>query len=103
VAKSCGRKFVSFAAPSGAIELVLYGRGGAAKDAGVFPDGSGSDRIAIVSDARPFTDPEGFVWEAPRSGLQGAGSASAAIPTRPESHPPTAPSPVSVRQQSQTA
>src|SRR5207248_143790 len=103
VAKSCGRKFVSFAAPSGAIELVLYGGGGAAKDAGVFPDGSGSDRSAIVSGAGPFTDPDGFVWEAPRSDWQGAGSASAAVPTRPEPHPPTAPSPVRRSPTSQTA
>ena len=65
VAKSYGRKFVSFAAPSGAIELVLYGRRAAAKDAGVPPDGSGSHRIAIVSDAGPFTDPDGFAWESP--------------------------------------
>jgi len=62
-----GRKFVSFAAASGAIELVLYGRGGAATAAGVFPDGRGSRRIAIVSDAGTFTDRDGFVWEAPRS------------------------------------
>ena len=73
VAKSYGRKFVSFIAPSGTIDLVLYGRGGAAKDSGVSPDGTGSHRIAIVSDAGPFTDPDGFVWEAPRSDRQGAG------------------------------
>jgi predicted lactoylglutathione lyase len=66
VAKSYGRKFVSFAAPSGAIELVLYQRGAAAKDAGVPPDGTGSHRLIIGSDAGPFTDPDGFVWEAAR-------------------------------------
>jgi hypothetical protein len=49
-----------------AIELVLYGRGAAAKDAGVSPDGTGSHRIVISSDAGPFTDPDGFVWEAAR-------------------------------------
>ncbi len=80
-AKSYGRKFVSFTAPSGTIDVVLYGRGAAAKDAGVSPDGSGSHRIAIVSDTGPFTDPDGFVWEAPRSDWQRAGSATAAIPT----------------------
>ena len=66
VANSYGRKFVSFAAPSGAIELVLYQRGAAAKDAGVPPDGTGSHRLIIGSDAGPFTDPDGFVWEAAR-------------------------------------
>ena len=35
----------------------------AAKDAGVDPDGSGSHRIVIGSDAEPFTDPDGFAWE----------------------------------------
>jgi predicted lactoylglutathione lyase len=64
VAKSYGRKFVSFATPSGAIELVLYQRGAAAKDAGVSPDGTGSHRLIIASDAGPFTDPDGFMWEA---------------------------------------
>jgi uncharacterized glyoxalase superfamily protein PhnB len=63
VAKSYGRKFVSFA-PSGAIELVLYGRDAAAKDAGVSPDGTRSHRLIIGSDAGPFTDPDGFAWEA---------------------------------------
>jgi hypothetical protein len=58
----------------------LYGRGAAAKDAGVSPDGSGSHRIAIVNDTGPFTEPDGFVWEAPRSDWQRAGSATAAIP-----------------------
>jgi predicted lactoylglutathione lyase len=66
VAESYGRKFVSFAAPSGAIELVLYRRGAAARDVGVSPEGTGSHRIVIGSDAGPFTDPDGFVWEAAR-------------------------------------
>jgi predicted lactoylglutathione lyase len=64
VAKSYGRKFVSFAAQSGAIELVLYRRDAAAKDAGVSPDGTGSHRLVIGSDVGPFTDPDGFAWEA---------------------------------------
>jgi hypothetical protein len=34
------------------------------EDAGVSPDGSGSHRIVIVSDAGSFSDPDGFVWEA---------------------------------------
>lgn len=66
VAKSYGRKLVSFAAPSGAIELVLYQRDAAAKDAGVAPEGTGSHRLTMGSDAGPFTDPDGFVWEAAR-------------------------------------
>jgi predicted lactoylglutathione lyase len=66
VANSYGHKFVSFAAPSGATELVLYQRGAAAKDAGVPPDGTGSHRLIIGSDAGPFTDPDGFAWEAAR-------------------------------------
>ena len=64
VAKTFGRKFVSFAAPSGAIELVLYRRDAAAKDAGVSPGGTGSHRLMIGSDAGPFTDPDGFAWQA---------------------------------------
>jgi hypothetical protein len=34
-----------------------------AKDAGVSPDGSGSHRIVIGSEAGSFTDPDGFAWE----------------------------------------
>jgi len=36
-----------------------------AKDAGVPPEGTGSHRIAITSDAGPFTDPDGLAWLAP--------------------------------------
>ena len=64
VAKSFGSKYVEFEAPGPAIKLALYSRRAAAKDAGVSPDGSGSHRIAIGSDAGPFTDPDGFAWEA---------------------------------------
>ena len=45
------------------MKLSLYGRKALAKTAGVSPDGSGSHRIAINSDAGPFTDPDGFAWE----------------------------------------
>ncbi|MGW6379474.1 glyoxalase [Rhodococcus sp. NPDC055112] len=63
VGKSYGRKYVEFAtAPSG-VKLALYGRRALAKDAGVSTDGTGSHRIAIGSDADPFTDPDGFAWE----------------------------------------
>lgn len=65
VAKSFGRKYVQF--DTAPVKLALYGRRALAKDAGVSPDGSGSHRIVIDSDAGPFTDPDGFAWEAARS------------------------------------
>ncbi len=64
VARSFGRKYVEFEASSGTVTLGLYGRRALAKDAGVAHDGSGSHRLAIGSDAGPFTDPDGFEWEA---------------------------------------
>jgi uncharacterized glyoxalase superfamily protein PhnB len=64
VAKSFGRKYVEFATVSSPVKLALYGRRALAKDAGVAPDGTGSHRIVIGSDAGPFTDPDGFAWEA---------------------------------------
>ncbi|MDQ1594770.1 MAG: hypothetical protein QOH40_1326 [Arthrobacter pascens] len=63
VGKSFG-KYVEFAMPSSPVRLGLYGRRALAKDAGVSPDGTGSHRLAIGSDAGPFTDPDGFAWEA---------------------------------------
>jgi uncharacterized glyoxalase superfamily protein PhnB len=64
VARSFGRKYVEFASPSATVKLALYGRRALAKDAGVSPEGTGSHRIIIGSDAGPFTDPDGFSWEA---------------------------------------
>jgi uncharacterized glyoxalase superfamily protein PhnB len=64
VAKSFGRKYVEFVSPSSHVKLALYERRALAKDAGVSPDGTGSHRIAIACDAGPFTDPDGFSWEA---------------------------------------
>jgi hypothetical protein len=64
VAKSFGRKYVEFAAPSVPVKLALYGHRALAKDAGVPPGGAGSHRLTIGSDAGPFTDPDGFAWEA---------------------------------------
>jgi predicted lactoylglutathione lyase len=64
VAKSFGRKYVEFATGSSPVKLALYGRRDLAKDAGVAPDGTGSHRLMIGSDAGPFTDPDGFAWEA---------------------------------------
>ncbi|KRD20216.1 MULTISPECIES: hypothetical protein [unclassified Streptomyces] len=63
VAKSFGSKYVEFDASSSPVKLSLYGRRGLAKVAGVPPEGTGSSRLAIGSDAGPFTDPDGFVWE----------------------------------------
>jgi hypothetical protein len=65
VRKSFGRKYVEFASPSSAVRLALYGRRALAKDAGVAPDGTGSHRLVIGSDAGPFTDPDGFAWDVP--------------------------------------
>jgi predicted lactoylglutathione lyase len=64
VAKSFGRKYVEFATASSPVKLALYGRRALAKDAGVSPDGTGSHRLMMASDAGPFTDPDGFAWEA---------------------------------------
>ena len=63
VAKSFGRKYVEFATPSSSVKLALYGRRALAKDAGISPEGTGSHRLMIGSDAVPFTDPDGFAWE----------------------------------------
>lgn len=62
VGKSFG-KYVEFAMPSSPVQLGLYARRALAKDSGVSPDGTGSHRLAIGSDAGPFTDPDGFAWE----------------------------------------
>ncbi len=79
VDKSFGRKYVQFA--NQGIKLALYGRRALAKNAGVSPDGTGSHRIVIGSDAGPFTDPDGFAWkpadEAPRPAFATAASAIA--------------------------
>jgi|SRR5450755_1602615 predicted lactoylglutathione lyase len=79
VARSFGRKYVQFATAH--VKLALYGRRALAKDAGVSPDGTGSHRIVIGSDASSFTDPDGFAWE-PAGGVpRGAfATAASAIP-----------------------
>ena len=63
VARSFGRKYVEFASSPAQIKLALYGRRALAKDAGVPPEGTGSHRIALGSNAGAFTDPDGFAWE----------------------------------------
>jgi catechol 2,3-dioxygenase-like lactoylglutathione lyase family enzyme len=70
VARSFGRKYVEFDTPSSPVKLALYGRRALAKTAGVPPEGTGSHRIVLVGDAGPFTDPDGFAWEAGRSRLE---------------------------------
>ena len=64
VAKSYGSRYVEFATPSSPVKLALYKRRALAKDAGVTPDGTGSHRLMIGVAAGPFTDPDGFAWEA---------------------------------------
>jgi predicted lactoylglutathione lyase len=63
VAKSFGRKYVEFETASSPVKLALYGRRALSKDAGVPPEGTGSHRLTIGSDAERFTDPDGFTWE----------------------------------------
>lgn len=63
VAKSFGGKYVQFESAPNQIKLALYPRHALAKDAGLAPEGTGSHRIVIGSDAAPFTDPDGFVWQ----------------------------------------
>jgi hypothetical protein len=64
VAKSFGKKYVEFDTQPGPVQLALYGHKALAKDAGVPPEGTGSHRVIINSDAGSFTDPDGFAWEA---------------------------------------
>ncbi len=64
VTKSFGRKYVELGAPSDPVKLTLNPRRALAKVAGVPDDGTGSHRIVMASNAGPFTDPDGFVWEA---------------------------------------
>ncbi|GGL14688.1 glyoxalase [Sphaerisporangium melleum] len=64
VAKSFGGKYVEFATPSSAVTLALYPRRALAKDTGVPEEGTGSHRLAITGATGPFTDPDGYAWEA---------------------------------------
>jgi uncharacterized glyoxalase superfamily protein PhnB len=64
VAKSFGSKYVEFGAAGSPVKLALYSRRAAAKDAGVSADGTGSHRIVIAGGSEPFTDPDGFAWQA---------------------------------------
>ncbi|MFD5696940.1 glyoxalase [Streptomyces lasiicapitis] len=62
VGKSFASKYVEFATDAGGVKLALYKRRALAKVAGVSPDGTGSHRLTIGSDAGTFTDPDGFAW-----------------------------------------
>ena len=65
VAKSFGGKYAEFAPNgSGSVKLALYKRRGLAKDLGVPAEGTGSHRVVLGSASGPFTDPDGFAWEA---------------------------------------
>ncbi|MET7552245.1 glyoxalase [Streptomyces sp. NPDC005479] len=64
VAKSFSRMYVEFAAGSSPVKLALYRRRALAKEVGVAPEGTGSHRLMIGGHAGPFTDPDGFAWEA---------------------------------------
>lgn len=64
VAKSFSRMYVEFAAGPSPVKLALYRRRALAKDVGVAPEGTGSHRLVIGGDTGPFTDPDGFAWEA---------------------------------------
>jgi uncharacterized glyoxalase superfamily protein PhnB len=61
VGRGFGSKYVEFASAEG-ITLALQSRQAVAKNAGVDPDGSGSHRLEIHSDAGECTDPDGYVW-----------------------------------------
>jgi predicted lactoylglutathione lyase len=63
VAKSYGRNYVEF--ETGAVKLSLNKRRALAKTAGVSPDGTGSHRLLIASNAGTFSDPDGLAWKAP--------------------------------------
>jgi predicted lactoylglutathione lyase len=69
VKRSFGGKYVEFDGTGSHVKLALYGRRALAKDAGVSPDGTGSHRLTIGSDAGAFTDLDGFGWEAAPVGL----------------------------------
>ncbi|GAA1688717.1 hypothetical protein GCM10009733_101580 [Nonomuraea maheshkhaliensis] len=65
VARSFGGKYVEFDTPSSAVTLALYPRRALAKDTGMpQEEGTGSHGIVMGGAAGPFTDPDGFVWEA---------------------------------------
>ncbi|MEE1753201.1 glyoxalase [Streptomyces sp. SP18CS02] len=68
VARSFGGKYTEFASDgAGPVKLALYKRRGLAKDLGVPAEGTGSHRLVLGGTTGPFTDPDGFTWEAATS------------------------------------
>lgn len=84
VGRSFARTYVEFAAPSNQIKLALYKRRALAKDAGVPPEGTGSHRIVIGSDAGSFIDPDGFAWEPAEVRDERPAALAAAAPAIPQ-------------------
>ncbi|MFR9799383.1 glyoxalase [Streptomyces sp. MS06] len=80
VGRSFGGKYAEFASEESApVKLALYKRSGLAKDLGVPAEGTGSHRIVLGGTGGtggPFTDPDGFTWEA-----------AAPLPSAPSSNP----------------
>ncbi|MEV0660633.1 glyoxalase [Actinomadura luteofluorescens] len=64
VAKSFGGKYAEFDTPSSTVTLALYPLRALAKDLGVDQESTGSHRLVLVGGDEPFTDPDGFAWEA---------------------------------------
>ncbi|MGW1160820.1 glyoxalase [Streptomyces sp. NPDC002513] len=78
VARSFGGKYAEFTSDeSTPVKLALYKRRGLAKDLGVPADGTGSHRIVLGGTAGPYTDPDGFAWEAATSLAPAPSTASA--------------------------
>ncbi len=67
VARSYGSRYVEFASPGAGFTLALQSRRAIAKNAGVDPEGSGSHRLVIHSDATELVDPDGYVWAPPEA------------------------------------
>lgn len=63
VRTSYGSVYVEFDAGMSPVKLALYRRRALAKEAGVFPEGTGSHGLTLSGGAAPFTDPDGFTWE----------------------------------------
>ncbi|MFE2263257.1 glyoxalase [Streptomyces griseosporeus] len=65
VARSFGGKYAEFAVDEcSPVKLALYKRRALAKDLGVPADGTGSHRLVLGCATGPFTDPDGFRWQA---------------------------------------
>ena len=82
VTRGFGGRYAEFATTH--VTLALYRHRALAKDAGVSPEGTGSHRIVIRGDAGPFTDPDGFAWEAAGThGVRRAATAATAAARNP--------------------